>query len=178
MRIALLLAALLAWVTSAPTDAPYELKGEAPGMTLEKFKANHPDADCQKRTARIDACFIYEGVSFAGVEALSNKSCKDAVVGDGRDYCLYQGINAEFFDGRMTRLMYGVAPGSMLTIVEALKKKYGKPYSEREGWVIWTNSVSTLTVASQKRKMRDGATQEVATVIMTYLNDKGSDKDI
>ena len=50
------------------TDQPYELKGEAPGMTLKQFKANHRHADCSNPTSRQTLCRVYEDVSFAGMQ--------------------------------------------------------------------------------------------------------------
>ena len=102
-------------------------------MTLEEFKKNHPDAYCSGDTEDAD-CHVYEGVSFAGVKATSDNSCRDFKTGTNHpipDYCHAQGMRAEFADGKMVSLSYGVAKGMLPTVIEALKKQYGKPDNEK-----------------------------------------------
>src|SRR5580704_3233279 len=113
MKPLLLLVLILS--TSRSTDQPYELKGEAPGMTLKQFRANHKHAECSNATARQTRCRVYDGVSFAGVVAMSFKGC-------ALPECDAQGITASFFDGRLVDLSYGVAPFSSGEIISALKK--------------------------------------------------------
>ena len=88
----LLFAAFVVFCPQQSSDRPYELKGEAPGMTLKQFKADHRHADCTKRSETLTGCRVSENVSFfAGVPAFSSA---------------YQGIFADFVDGRLVRLRY------------------------------------------------------------------------
>jgi hypothetical protein len=59
VKRAFILATFLMAATGA-TDQPYELKGEAPGMTLKQFKANHKHADCSNLTSRKILCRVYD----------------------------------------------------------------------------------------------------------------------
>ncbi len=89
-------------------------------MTLEEFKKNHPDAYCGGDTEDAD-CHVYEGVSFAGVKATSDNSCRDFKTGTNHpipDYCHAQGMRAEFADGKMVSLSYGVAKGMLPTVLD------------------------------------------------------------
>jgi hypothetical protein len=159
--------------TQITTDRPYQLNGEGPGMTLDQFRMNHPNAFCTvaPNDENLSGCNVYEGVSFAGVKATSNNSCKDFKPGPNQpvpDWCHTQGIYAEFIDGKMTALSYGVAKGMLPTVVETLKKQYGKP-NEEGRMALWSNSVSALTVLSIGTKHSDGAFVDTSTFITVRL---------
>lgn len=80
-------------------------------MTLDQFKKNHPDASCVG-DAQSTVCRIYQGVSFAGVKAACDSSCKEFKPNPGHltpDCSPAQGIKAEFVNGQMVLLYYGVA---------------------------------------------------------------------
>ncbi len=171
MKPVLILVALLLGAEQSTTDQPYELKGEAPGTTLKEFKANHKHAECSNRTAHQSSCRVYEGVSFAGVTSISYKSCTLAE-------CSAQGIFANFVDGRLVYLMYGVNPASSKTIIDALKAKFGEPSEATEKSATWRNSVGYLYVSETSVPGSDGRPRNIATSIVSALNDKGQSKDI
>jgi hypothetical protein len=100
MKFVLTLAAILASASQSTTDQPYELKGEAPGMTLKQFKANHRHADCSNPTSHQSLCRVYDDVSFAGQTAATFKHCATLE-------CGAQGLSANFVDGRLVYLMNG-----------------------------------------------------------------------
>jgi hypothetical protein len=50
MKFLLMMAFLLFNTSQSASDRPYELKGEAPGMTLKQLKSNHKRADCVKQS--------------------------------------------------------------------------------------------------------------------------------
>ena len=77
-----------------------------------------------------------------------------------------QGIGAEFVDGKLESLSYGVAKGMAPSAIEALKKKYGKPDVGGSRSAEWSNSVSTLVVMSLQTRKRDGT--------IVYLESAGS----
>jgi hypothetical protein len=152
-------------------DRPYQLNGEGPGMMLDQFKMNHPNAFCSvwPDDENNTSCNVYEGVSFAGVKANSNNSCRDFKPGPNQppEWCLAQGIHAEFIGGKMTALSYGVAK-DIPTVVGALKELYGKP--DKEGrMVYWSNSVSELTVLNIGTKHSDGTFVDTSTFISVIL---------
>jgi hypothetical protein len=154
----------LAFLTvAAPqlTDRGYELKGETPGITtLKEFKKNHQHPDCEVRTARQTSCRVYEGVSFAGARALVFKGCMDR-------QCGTQGIFAEFFDGVLVKLTYGVMETD--DVVPLLKAKYGDPTCEGET-CSWHNSIGSLTVFHSQSTL--------TTTVTSELHDKGAKSDI
>jgi hypothetical protein len=141
------------------SDRAYELKGETPGITtLKEFKKNHRHADCTNRTTNRTACRVYDGVSFAGSNALTFKGCGDL-------QCVAQGIAADFVDGTLVSLTYGVMLGG--EVVASLKAKYGEP--ARQGDLFsWKNSIGSLTVS----------TSGLTTSITSSLNNKGEKNDI
>src|SRR5579859_4365464 len=101
MKPLLILAFLL--TTSQSTDQPYELKGEAPGVTtLKQFKANHKHAECYNPIAHQTHYRVYDGVSFAGAIAMAYKGC-------ALRECALQGMNADFVDDRLVTLDYGIS---------------------------------------------------------------------
>jgi hypothetical protein len=116
----LLVTPMLAVGIPQPPDQPYELKGEAPGMTLKQFKSNHKHADCTRHSAMTADCRVYEGVSFAGVIAENFKGCDVP-------QCVGQGIVAKFVNDRLISLTYSVRTGSFQEIIAALKAKFGEP---------------------------------------------------
>jgi hypothetical protein len=156
-----LLLATVAMLFSIPqsADQPYELKGEAPSMTLKQFKANHKHADCSKHSTALTSCHVTDGVSFAGVPAYTANGCAE---------CDFQGIFADFIDDRMVRLRYGVSLGSAKKIIAALKTKYGEPIRSTETTATWRNAVGYLTVSEDDKY----------TEITSALNDSGQNKDI
>jgi hypothetical protein len=139
MKSLVILALLLA--ASQPSDQPYELKGEAPGTTLKQFKTNHKRAECTNRTAHQTACRVYDGVSFAGVTATTYKGC--ALL-----ECSAQGISANFVDGRLVYLVYGVSPGSAARIIAVLKPKFGEPTETKGNPLL--GEIQLVTCRSQK----------------------------
>lgn len=169
MKPLLVLVVLLG--TSQSTDRPYELKGEAPGMTLKQFRANHKGAECSNRTGRQTNCRVYDGVSFAGVTAMTYKGCTSLE-------CSAQGISANFVDGRLVYLSYGVSPGASEEIIVTLKKKFGEPSESTKRSATWRNSVGYLFVSETVVPGPDGSTKDVATNVASSLNDRGRDKDI
>jgi hypothetical protein len=126
------------------SDQPYELKGEMPGISMKQFKANHRHPDCFNSSARQTSCHIRDGVSFAGMTAQTFTGCTDAL-------CTSQGIFADFFDGRLVSLSYGVRCGGqgdcLQIIIRALKQKYGEPTTETKSSAAWKNRVGTLKVS-------------------------------
>jgi hypothetical protein len=155
-----------------PPDRPYELKGEAPGITtLKQFKVNHKHADCSNPTARQTSCQVYDGVSFAGVTGNSWKGCADVV-------CEGQGILANFVDGQLIYLYYGVGPGASEEIVKALKAKYGEPSEATKESATWKNSVGYLRVTQLPVPGSHGWSGLAVTTITSALNDTGQTKDI
>lgn len=162
---------LLGCTAQTFADRPYQLNGEGPGMTLEEFKKNHPDAYCGGDTEDAD-CHVYEGVSFAGVKATSDNSCRDFKPGPNHpipDYCHAQGMRAEFAGGKMVSLSYGVAKGMLPTVIEALKKQYGKPDEEDSSFASWSNSVSVLTVVRIGTMHHGGPYVDASTFISVTL---------
>jgi hypothetical protein len=142
-------------------DVAYELKGETPGTTtLKEFKKNHRHPDCTSHTEHQTTCRIYEGVSFAGQPAHNFKGCTDLL------NCGGQGINAEFVDGVMVSLTYGVMAGP--DILPALRSKYGEPTMRTGEYCEWKNSVGKLSIG----------TSGLTTSITSSLNDKGAKRDI
>lgn len=169
MKLLLVLAILLTALQS--TDQPYELKGEAPGMTtLKQFKTNHKHTDCVNRTVRQLHCRVYDGVSFAGATASSFKGCTVPE-------CSHQGIFADFVDDRLVTLDYGVPPFSDQVIV-ALKKKFGEPSESANGTFTWKNSIGSLSVLRDIGPGSKGSGVPLALHIISSLNDRGDDKDI
>src|SRR6201998_32002 len=153
------------------SDQPYELKGEAPGMTIKQFKSNHKHADCTKQSETMVHCHVWNDVSFGGVDAKTFK-------GLPMPECAYQGIFADFIDGRMIRLRYAVSAGSASKIIAALKTKYGEPTKSTENpklrgtllGATWKNSVGSLTVTDfwdQKQPLNS------YTSVTSALNDAG-----
>jgi hypothetical protein len=159
MQSLLVTALILFNVSQSTSDQPYELKGEAPGMTLKQFKANHKHADCLKHSTALTSCHVTDGVSFAGVPAYTAKGCSE---------CDFQGIFADFINDRIVRLRYGVSLGSAKKIIAALKTKYGEPIKSTETTATWRNSVGYLTVSEDDKY----------TEITSALNDGGKNKDI
>jgi hypothetical protein len=169
MKPPLILVALLS--TSQLADQPYELKGEVPGMTLKQFRANHKHAECSNRTAHQMSCRVYDGVSFAGVTAVTYKGCASLE-------CSAQGIVADFFDGRLVYLLYGVSHGASEEIIATLKKKFGEPSESTKRSATWRNSVGYLAVSETVVPGPDGSARDIATSIPSSLNDRGQRKDI
>jgi hypothetical protein len=111
-------------------------------------------------------------VSFAGVPAFSFKGCASLE-------CDAQGISAEFVDDQLVYLSYGVRPFSTKEIITALKSKFGTPTEETEKSATWRNSVGYLWVDEVSVPGRNGVgAMEIATAIVSALNDKGQNKDI
>ena len=157
MKLAFILAASVLFVTQSPTsDQPYELKGEAPGMTLKQFKANHKHADCSNATARQTDCRVYDGVSFAGFTAATFKGCATLE-------CSAQGLSAKFVDGRLVYLTYGVTPGSQKEIIEILKTKFGEPTEVAAKSATWRNSVGYLYVSDSGVRDAGGSLHALGT---------------
>jgi hypothetical protein len=79
---------LITFAFSLPpsADQPYELKGEAPGMTLKQFRTGHKHAECSKQSATLTTCHVYDGVSFAGVIAYTFRGLWDAGMRATRDF--------------------------------------------------------------------------------------------
>jgi hypothetical protein len=171
IRLLCIIAALLCSVAQSATDQPYELKGESPGMTLMQFKSNHKHAECSNRTSNRISCRVDDGISFAGITAMTHKGCATLE-------CSAQGIFANFVDERMVSLSYGVAPGHSGEIIEALKKKFGEPKESTEHSATWRNSVGYLLVSETVVPSPDGSKQDIATLITSSLNDGGGGKDI
>jgi hypothetical protein len=169
MKTLLIVAVLLS--LSQSSDQPYELKGEAPGTTLKQFKANHKHAECSNRTVHQTSCRVYEDVSFAGVTAATYKGCASLE-------CSAQGISANFVDGRLVYLVYGVSPGSAKQIIGLLKTKFGEPTETKEKSATWRNSVGYLFVSEVTVPVGDGPPKDVATNIISAVNDSGQGKDI
>ena len=167
----LLLTLVVVLSASQLTDRPYELKGEAPGMPLKQFMANHKHAECFNHTARQTSCRVYDGVTFAGVTAMTYKGCTSLE-------CSAQGILANFVDGRLVYLSYGVSPGASQEIIVTLKKKFGEPSALTKRSATWRNSVGYLYVSEMVVPGPDGSTKDIATNIDSSLNDRGEGKDI
>jgi hypothetical protein len=165
-----LLIFVLLLTTSQSTDQPYELKGEAPGMTLKQFKVNHKHTECSNPTARQTHCRVYDGVSFAGSAAWSFKGCTVPE-------CSHQGIFADFVDDQLVTLAYGVPPFPD-QVIAALKKKFGEPSESANGTVVWRNSVGYLSVGPDIGHGPNGAGLPLALRITSSLNDRGESKDI
>src|SRR2546426_7112942 len=60
MKFVLNLVALMLVTGQSATDQPYELKGEAPGMTLKQFKANHKHMGCTDRSVHLTDCRVHD----------------------------------------------------------------------------------------------------------------------
>lgn len=157
--------------TTHPTDQPYELEGEAPGISLKQFKANHKHAECSNRSSHLTGCRVYDGISFAAVDSLSSKGCMLVE-------CSAQGIFASFVDDRLVYLMYGVNPASSKTIIEALKSKYGEQTETAERSATWRNSVGYLYVSETSVPGSDRQARHIATSVVSAVNDSGKSKDI
>ncbi len=168
MRFLLTTAALLFSLPQS-ADQPYELKGEAPGMTLKQFKSNHKHADCLRRSAAVTNCHVYDGVSFAGVAAQTFRGC-------ATPECAFQGIFAYFIDGRLVRLRYAIAFGSANKVIAALKSKYGEPAVSTATSAKWTNSVGYLSVLDSPGL--ESRPLDSYTDITSALNDDRQGKDI
>ena len=171
MKPMLILLAIILSSVPQSSDQPYELKGESPGMTLKQFKAEHRRAECVARTAHRTDCRVYEGVSFAGITAMTYKGCTLLE-------CSAQGIFANFVDDRLFYLMYGVTPGSSRLIIETLKKKFGEPNDSSEQSTTCKNSIGYLNVSEAVVPGSDGSVKHIATSVVSALNDKGEGKDI
>lgn len=172
MKPILILAMLLFSAMQTATDQPYELKGETPSVTtLKQFKSNHRHADCSNLTAHQTLCHVYDGVSFAGVTAMTFKGCTVPE-------CESQGIGADFQDGLLVYLSYGVAPGETDTILKALKAKFGEPTEKDDKTISWKNSVGHLSLFNIRGRNRDGSERTAATMVVSALNDNGPSKDI
>jgi hypothetical protein len=173
VKLALIFAALLLGAEQTTTDQPFELKGEAPGMTLKQFKANHKHAACTSRSVHLTDCRVHDRVSLAGVDSLSDKFCM--VVG-----CDGQGISADFVDGRLTRLAYGLGPGGASTVIKVLKSKFGEPTETNETGTsaTWRNSVGYLSVSETSIPGSDGHRRYIQTSVISASNDSGLGKDI
>jgi hypothetical protein len=159
VKLAFILAAILLGSPQSASDQPYELKGEAPGMTLKHFRSDHKRVDCSKRSAALTSCRVTDGVSFAGVPAYTARGCSE---------CAFQGIFADFVHDRMVSLRYGVSLGGAKKIIVALKTKYGEPIRSTETTATWRNSVGYLMVSEDDK----------FTLITSALNDSGQNKDI
>ncbi len=166
-----ILVAFLFGLQRSTNDQPYDLKGEAPGITLKQFRGNHKLAECSNRTTHQVSCRVYDGVSFAGIAAATHKGCATLE-------CDTQGILAQFFDGRLVSLTYGVMPGSSKQIVTTLKTKFGEPSEAGETSVKWRNSVGYLSVSEVSVPSGSAQARNVATAITSALNDIGQTKDI
>jgi hypothetical protein len=171
VRLLLTFAVLLLGASQSTTEQPYELKGEAPGIMLEQFKENHKHATCSNHSAHLTSCRVYDGISFAGVGSVSSKGCLLVE-------CSAQGIFANFVDGRLVYLMYGVNPASSKMIIEALKSKYGEPTETAERSATWRNSIGYLYVSETSIPGSDGHARNIATSVVSALNDSGKSKDI
>jgi hypothetical protein len=151
------------------SDQPYELKGEAPGMTLKQFKSNHKHSDCLRRSETLTNCHVNAGVSYAGVPAQTFKGC-------ATEECTFQGIFADFVDGRMVRLRYDVSLGSAEEIITSLRGKYGEPAEATKTSATWKNSVGYLRVSNVWGP--PGHPLDSYTEIVSALNDAGRSADI
>jgi len=171
VKLALILTSLLFGAPQSTTDQPYELKGEAPGTTLKQFKANHKHAECSNRTVHQTSCRVYEGVSFAGVTSIAYKGCTLVE-------CSAQGILANFLDGRLVYLMYGVNPATSKQIIGVLKTKLGEPTEATERSATWRNPVGYLSVSETFIPGSDGNARNIATSVVSALNHGGQAKDI
>jgi hypothetical protein len=173
VKLVLSLALFLLGAGQSTTDQPYELKGEAPGITLKQFKANHKHVACTNRGAHEIDCRVHDRVSFAGVNSLSDKFCM--VAG-----CDGQGISASFVDSRLTSLTYGLGPGGASTVIETLKSKFGKPteINETGTSATWRNSIGHLDVSEVSLPSGDGHRRYIQTSVVSALNDRGLNKDI
>ncbi len=173
VKLVLTLVAFLLGAGRTTTDQPYELKGEAPGITLTQFKSNHQHVGCTNRNAHLTDCRVHDRVSLAGVDSLSEKVCM-AVGCDG------QGIFANFVDGRLTRLSYGLAPGGASIIIGVLKSKFGEPTETNETGTsaTWRNSVGSLSVSEVSLPGADGHPRYIQTSVISALSDNGLNKDI
>ena len=149
------------------SDKPYELKGEAPGITsLKQFKSNHKHSDCNKRSETMVSCHVTGDISFAGVPACNSSP-----------ECAYQqGIFAEFIGERMVRLRYVVSIGSVNKIIAALTAKYGEPTKSTPTSAKWKNSVGTLDVGDFNGLPNESLA--LHTHIESALNDQNEGKDI
>ena len=173
MKFVLNLVALMLVTGQSATDQPYELKGEAPGMTLKQFKANHKHMGCTDRSVHLTDCRVHDRVSIAGVDSLSDRFCM--VAG-----CDGQGISANFVDGRLTRLAYGLGPGGASTVIKALKSKFGEPTETNETGTsaTWKNSVGYLAVSETSIPESGGHRRYIQTSVVSASNDSGLSKDI
>jgi len=130
-----------------------------------------------KQSETMARCHIWNDVSFGGVDAKTFKGCP-------MPECAYQGIFADFVDGRMVRLRYAVSLGSADKIIAALKKKYGEPTKSTENpnlrgtlsSATWKNSVGSLTVTDFWGPPNQPLNSY--TDITSALNDAGEGKDI
>jgi hypothetical protein len=170
----LLLAAVLLLPAPQSNDQPYELKGEAPGMTMKEFRANHKHAECSRKSATVAKCEDRDGVSFAGVDAKTWRNCK-------LEECAFRGIFADFVDERLVCLRYSVSMGSAEKVIAALAKKYGEPSqttksSGSASSATWKNSVGYLTVMDIW--VTGNHVLDSSTDITSGLNDAGESKDI
>jgi hypothetical protein len=91
--------------------------------------------------------------------------------------CSAQGIFANFVDGRLVHLSYGVNPFASEIVVE-LKKKFGEPTESANGTFTWRNSVGYLTVTNITAPGPNGSVKYLATIVTSSLNDRGEGKDI
>jgi len=173
MRLALNVVALLLVTGQSATDQPYELKGEAPRITLKQFKANHKHVVCTNRSVHLTDCRVHDRVSLAGVDSLSDKFCM--VAG-----CDGQGISANFVDGRLTRLAYGLGPGGASTVIKVFKSKFGEPTETNDAGTsaTWKNSVGYLAVSETSIPESDGHRRYIQTSVVSASNDSGLSKDI
>jgi hypothetical protein len=148
------------------SDKPYELKGEAPGITsLKQFKSNHKHSDCIKRSDILVSCHVAGDISFAGVPACN-----------ASPDCANHGIFAEFVSERMVRLRYVVSIGSVDKIIAALTAKYGEPTKSTPTSAKWKNSVGTLDVGDFNGLPNEPLPMH--THIESALNDQSESKDI
>jgi hypothetical protein len=74
--------------------------------------------------------------------------------------------------------MYGVNPASSKMIIEALKSKFGEPTETTDRSATWRNSVGYLNVAETSIPGSDGHARNIATSVVSALNDRGQTKDI
>ncbi len=164
----LLLSILLFLGSAQASDRPYELKGDTPGMTLRQFKSNHLRTECGKETVHQIGCTVDDVVSFAGFQGVKFKSCV-------KPWCVGQGIMAQFVDGRLVYVSYGVQYGALDKIVEALKTKYGPPTSTGENNAQWQNSVGYLAVMQIATTQPDGNTVGYTAIISALNGHTGKD---
>ena len=76
--------------------------------------------------------------------------------------CSAQGIFANFVDGRLVYLSYGLSPYNSSEILNALKAKFGEPTERTQTSFTWKNSSGYLSVMSVSVRDRDGTVKSIA----------------